>query len=160
MRLQVFGIALLGLLLSVGYFTADEQAPGANHDRPATRPQAVERIRPGDRLQIHVLGTQNTNDHALDIWGLFCVEPSGKVSLGPIYGRVAVSGLTLEEAETRVQKHLDKLGSSVIPGTPRTSITVPADVPSAGERRLEQQMRDLQTELRQLRDALDGLRRK
>ena len=38
--------------------------------------------------------------------GNYTVEPGGTVPLGPAYGRVNIKGLTLEEAEAAVAKHL------------------------------------------------------
>ena len=64
----------------------------------------VARIRAGDLLYIQSDSTLPGNP----IGGVFKVEPSGKVPLGPVYGRVEVSGLTPEEAEDRVREHLAK----------------------------------------------------
>lgn len=55
-------------------------------------------IHPGDRLVIE--GSMEK--------GVYRVEPSGKVSLG-IYRRVEVAGLTLEQAETKIQEYLHKV---------------------------------------------------
>ena len=62
-------------------------------------------IGPGDLLEIRVSGTlpdAPINDN-------FLVEPSGKVSLGPRYGRVVVAGLSLEDAEANVRQHLETI---------------------------------------------------
>ena len=37
---------------------------------------------------------------------MYQVEKSGKVALGPMYGRVQVNGLTLEKAEAAARDHL------------------------------------------------------
>ena len=63
------------------------------------------KIQPGDILQIHVIGTPPD----LSIAGLFRVEASGNVPLGPAYGRVKISGLTFEQAEAAITKHLGKI---------------------------------------------------
>ncbi len=63
------------------------------------------RIKVGDRLYIRVLNALSDNP----IHGGYRVEPSGKVPLGPTYGRVLVSGLTPEEAEGKIRDHLAKL---------------------------------------------------
>lgn len=65
---------------------------------------ASNRIEPLDVLTVWASGT------LLDqpIRGCFLVEPGGKVSLGPAYGRVDVKGLTIQEAEA-VKKHLETI---------------------------------------------------
>jgi beta-lactamase regulating signal transducer with metallopeptidase domain/protein involved in polysaccharide export with SLBB domain len=59
-------------------------------------------IKPGDWLFVNVLGT------ILDqpIHGLYRVEPTGTVALGPAYGRTKVQGLTLDGAEKAIQRKL------------------------------------------------------
>src|SRR5262249_13173540 len=52
---------------------------------------------------IKLLGVDPENPLA----GEFLIEPSGKINLGPAYGRVAVGGLTLEEAQNAIEKHLE-----------------------------------------------------
>ena len=42
----------------------------------------------------------------------FAVDPEGKVDLGPSYGRVRVVGLTVDEAQDAIRKHLAS-GSSI-----------------------------------------------
>ncbi len=70
---------------------------------PKTSNSAAEdRIEPGDRLVIHCVNTLPD----LPIKGVYRVEPSGKVSLGPAYHRVQLRGLTLEDAETKIRNHL------------------------------------------------------
>lgn len=60
------------------------------------------KIAPGDVVMIRVLGALPD----APIADLFRVEPSGKVPLGPNYGRVAIAGLTFEEAEIALTRHL------------------------------------------------------
>lgn len=62
-------------------------------------------IKPLHLLHVSALGAPLTGD--------FLIEPSGKINLGPNYGRVAVGGLTLEEAQQAIEKHLKKLGWAV-----------------------------------------------
>ena len=62
-------------------------------------------VRPFDLLKISVLGT--LLDQPID--RSYLVEPSGKVALGPAYGRVLLQGLTSAEAEKAVGKHLQKI---------------------------------------------------
>lgn len=63
---------------------------------------APDLIKPGDWLHIEVVGT--LPDAPID--GLYQVEASGKVALGPQNGRVKVVGKTLEEAEEVLLEHL------------------------------------------------------
>ena len=59
-------------------------------------------IQPLDQLLIIV-------DNALvgePIAGVFLVEPGGTVNLGPSYGRVKVSGMSIDEATAAIDKHL------------------------------------------------------
>ena len=51
--------------------------------RESTSPDAPYTIKPGMLLSIHVLGTLTD----LPIDGVFIVEPTGTVALGPPYGR-------------------------------------------------------------------------
>lgn len=56
------------------------------------------------QILIQVLGTSPERP----ISGIFTLEPSGNVHLGPGYGRVKIEGLTLEEAEHAIQLRLLK----------------------------------------------------
>jgi len=71
----------------------------------ASTVDSIGRIKVGDRLYIRVPDALPNNP----IQGGYRVEPSGKVPLGPSYGRVAVSGLTPEEAEAKIRDHLARL---------------------------------------------------
>jgi hypothetical protein len=64
----------------------------------------IARIRAGDRLYLEVSDTLPGRP----IKGVYQVEPSGKLPLGPGQGRVQVNGLTPEEAEVKVRDHLAK----------------------------------------------------
>jgi beta-lactamase regulating signal transducer with metallopeptidase domain/protein involved in polysaccharide export with SLBB domain len=61
-----------------------------------------DRIAPGQTIRISAIGVLPD----APIWDNFVVEPSGTVALGPQYGRVKVAGLTFEEAEQAIKKHL------------------------------------------------------
>lgn len=73
--------------------------------RSAVLPMAPYRVGPGDLIEIHVTGT--SVEHPVN--GEYSVEPSGKVPMGPAYGRVSLQGLTLPEAEKAVEEHLKKV---------------------------------------------------
>lgn len=65
-------------------------------------PKPPYHIEPLDTLQIFVLGTLPEQP----ITGPFPVEADGTVMLGPTYGAIKVSGLTLAEARDEITKHL------------------------------------------------------
>ncbi|HVC99489.1 MAG TPA: M56 family metallopeptidase [Pirellulales bacterium] len=69
---------------------------------PADPAPAEDRIAAGDLLKIQVLGT--LPDQPID--GVYKVEASGNVKLGPTYKRVVVVGATLEEAEGITTEYL------------------------------------------------------
>jgi RNA polymerase sigma factor (sigma-70 family) len=83
-----------GLGLRVG----KKEPPGA----PKGAQDTTIRIAGGARLYIQASNTLPDNP----IKGVYQVEPSGKVALGPAYGRVQVTGLTPEEAEVKIRDHL------------------------------------------------------
>ena len=107
-----------------------------------------DKIRPGDRLTVRVGNTLP----AEPIDGPFEVEASGKVALGLSYGRVKIDGLTLEEAEKAISKHLRlTLVDPVVLVTPY--------VPPEG-RALELRVQQLEKEVKQLRFLVEELRNK
>jgi hypothetical protein len=106
------------------------------------------RIRPGDRLSIHAIGTLPD----APIQGFFRVETSGKVALGPTYGRVEVYNLTLEEAEAAIQHHLRATLKNPV-------VSVTLVVPGA-DQEMEHRVRQLEKEVRELRTAVDVLQGK
>ncbi len=77
------------------------------------------KIKPGDAIQVSVSGTPPENP----ISGYFVVETNGKVPLGAGYGRVPVAGMTFEEAEVAINKHLMERG-----GSTATQVTAPFSV--------------------------------
>jgi hypothetical protein len=130
--------------LTVGWLVLS--APGA--DAPAKSGQ----IKAGDRLSIQAANSLPNQP----INGIYLVEPSGKVALGPIYGRVSVAGLDPEEAEARVRDHLTKLLKD-----PVVSITwYDPVIHGGGEAALSDRVAKLEREVRELRDTVDKLRNK
>ena len=78
------------------------------------------RLSPMTQLQVEVLGPKVGQQK---INGIYTVEKSGKLPLGVAYGRVMVDGLTLEEAEKVIIKHLEgKLED------PRVQVTIPSTI--------------------------------
>lgn len=73
--------------------------------REAVVPEPPCRITAGGLLEIEAIGGLVEGP----INGIHLVEPSGKVALGPYYGRVDIEGLTLEEAEAAIKKNLEKV---------------------------------------------------
>jgi polysaccharide biosynthesis/export protein len=65
-------------------------------------------LEPLDVLAIRVPGAFETEPIA----GLYIVDPSGRVELGAAYGAVEVSGLTIEEASSAIEQHLQNIISS------------------------------------------------
>ena len=68
-------------------------------------PKPPHKIEPFDGLLIRVLGTIADQPIA----DAFAVDPEGTVDLGPSYGRVKVVGLTIDEAQAAIQKHLSQV---------------------------------------------------
>ena len=77
-------------------------------------PRAPYRLRVFDVIMIDVMGTPPDDP----ISGFFAVEPGGLVQLGSNYGSVAVAGLSVEEAQDAIRRHLEgtdeNLGSQLI----------------------------------------------
>ncbi len=69
-------------------------------------PKPPYKIETLDTLLVQVTGTPPNKP----IVGQASVDPDGTINLGPDYGLVRVTGLTIEEAQTRIQKHLVDLG--------------------------------------------------
>ena len=105
-------------------------------------------IKPGDRLLVRVLNAipADPPDSVVE------VEASGKIMLGPSYGRVKIDGLTLEDAEKAIIKHLQKEIRH-----PLVSV-VRYNPPPASE--LELRVRLLEKEVKELRSAIEDLRAK
>jgi polysaccharide export outer membrane protein len=69
-------------------------------------PKSPYRIRPHDSVQ--VLGDEETLLPERPINGIFSVDSSGVVNIGPEYGKVQIGGLTVEEANDAVVNHLKR----------------------------------------------------
>src|SRR5581483_10064742 len=67
--------------------------------------EKADKIKPGDRIYINVTNSLPDNP----IRAMYEVEASGKVALGPGYGRVLVADMTPEEAEVAIKKSLGLL---------------------------------------------------
>jgi polysaccharide biosynthesis/export protein len=67
-------------------------------------PKSPYSLRTMDMLAIQVQGTLPD----APISGIYPVEPGGLVRLGPRYGSIKVAGMTVEEAEKAITKHLEK----------------------------------------------------
>ena len=114
--------------------------------RPPTRPTASD---PVTACSIHATGTLPSES----VRGTFLVEPSGKVALGPVYGRVEVQGLTLEAAEAVVRKHLSAWLKS-------TAVSVTRSVAVPGVEELDAASGSWRTTFRMLRLEVEELRKK
>ena len=61
--------------------------------------------------------------------GEYRIQPDGSVNLGPVYGKAQVEGLTLQEANVAIEKHLrgytqDEKGNPVGIKSPKVSVTM------------------------------------
>ncbi len=106
------------------------------------------RIQPGDRLKIGVAGAFET----APIDGVYTVEPTGHVSLGPTYGRVNILGNTFTEAESGITNHLKQYLRN--PAVMVTEADPPADQ-AVGARLagLEARVKMLEEEVARLKGA-------
>ena len=107
-------------------------------------PNREDRVRPGDLLNIQVSGAP--------INGVFRVEPGGKVALGPLYGRVDIKGLTLQEAEEVIRTRL--------PGGKPLAVQVTRPLAGGADAELEQRVRQLEREVRILRSLIEEVQKK
>jgi hypothetical protein len=85
-------------------------------------PPKPQTIQPRQTIRIQVA---NTPPDA-PIVGEYVVEPSGKVALGPMYGRVELGGMTIEKAEEAIKKHLAGMFQD-----PQVQVTMPPGQPFA-----------------------------
>lgn len=88
-------------------------------------PKPPYRVEPLDVLEIAVVRTLRDQPIA----DRYSVDPSGMIDLGPSYGKVKVAGMTLDEAETAIDKHLRKVLKE-----PEVSVTL---FQSAGQQQIE-----------------------
>jgi polysaccharide biosynthesis/export protein len=87
-------------------------------------PKPPYRIESLDVLQVLATGTALN----ADIAGQVSVDPSGRIDLGPVYGKVKVAGLTIDEARDKLLKHL-----AVTLQEPEVSVTL---VQSSGQQQI------------------------
>ncbi len=92
-------------------------------------PKSPYKVEALDSLGVNVTGTLRDQP----ITGTYGVEPGGTLNLGPSYGRVKVSGLTLEEAAEAIYRQLIRVLKQ-----PEVSVTLAA---SAGMQQIAGQHR-------------------
>jgi hypothetical protein len=124
-----------------------DDAKEARRDKPAPAP-VRDLIEPGQRLQIRAAGTLPTDP----IDAVYRVEPAGTIALGPTYGRVQVSGQTLEEAEQTIRNHLTRLLRD-----PHVSVTRYDPLADDQIRALEGRVRLLEDDVRKLQATVKKL---
>lgn len=113
-------------------------------------PNREDRIRPGDLLNIKLRPDDRLGGPTN---GVYRVEPSGKIPLGPGVGRVDVKGLTLEEAEKAIRERLVRPGGEL-------AVQVTRPLPSGADAELEHRVRQLENEVRTLRSLVEELQKK
>jgi RNA polymerase sigma factor (sigma-70 family) len=149
----------------------DAKRPETKKSEPEKKeaaPEAAEEregIKPGDLLLIQVL---NALPDA-PINGIFEVERSGRVPLGPQYGRVYLNGHTFTEAEKALREHLGELlkpGFKVMVSSGSSPAAQQAAglgglAPAQGEpASLRRAIGELSAEIRALRKAVEQLSKK
>ncbi len=88
--------------------------------------RASNKLKAGDTIVVRVLGAfaESPIDDA------FVIEDEGTIALGPTYGRVAVVGLTVLEAENAITKHLKTiLTNAQVQVTRQRQTPTPGDLP-------------------------------
>ena len=127
----------------------------AGDAKPLEDKAKADKIKPGERIYIYVTNTLPDNP----IRAMYEVEASGKVALGPGYGRVHVADMTPEEAEAAIQK---SLSLSAIIKNPGVSVSrkPPTPVTEGANPELDRRVQQLEKEVRALRSALDELQKK
>lgn len=68
-------------------------------------PKSPHKLEPFDALLIRVLGTI-PGEFIADA---FVIDPEGNVDMGPSYGKVKVVGLTVDESQAAIQRHLSQV---------------------------------------------------
>ncbi len=118
--------------------------------------QGQDLVKVGDRLRIRVVtGFPNAG---MDFDDVVVVEVSGKISVGPGYGRVHINSLALEDAEIRVKEHFVKFGAPY--GVSLTRHDPLPQTAGVGKlERLEMRVQQLETEVQTLRNAVDKLKK-
>jgi RNA polymerase sigma-70 factor (ECF subfamily) len=121
--------------------------------KPGDDKPKADKIKPGDKIYICVSPSLPDNP----IRATYEVEASGKVALGPGYGRVLVADMTPEEAEVAIKK---SLGLLVKNAGVTVSRKPPTPVADGANPELERRVQQLEKEVRALRSALEELQKK
>ena len=128
---------------------ADPKPPAA----PPAKDAGDDRIRPGYIVFIQAEGVFANSA----INSLYSVEPSGKVALGIAYGRVAIAGMTVEEAEVAVTAHLRKIAKDA---AVQVSIAQNKITEDLKMRELELRVKHLELRLEELTRTVETLTKK
>jgi len=158
-KLKALGAALALLMLGGGAALA---LGGARSGDPSAQPKLPpvvvppapppgaprEEVKPGDRFTFRAAGL--FEQAPLD--GVYEIEKTGKIALGPAYGgSVEIGGLTIEQAEAVLTKHIRQFAF-------RAEITLVRHTSDANQ--LEARVRKLEAEVQKLRDAVEALQKK
>ena len=73
-------------------------------------PKIPYRLRVFDVVMIDVIGTPPGDE----ITGFFAIEPGGHIQLGSGYGTIIVAGMSVEEAQVAITRHLDGTGDNMM----------------------------------------------
>lgn len=92
-------------------------------DSAARTPPESDKLQPHERVVIQVVGALTE----FPIADTYAIENSGKVALGPAYGRVEIAGMSLEEAEQAIKRHLSKTLKD-----PAVQVTRPVELSGTG----------------------------
>jgi protein involved in polysaccharide export with SLBB domain len=126
----------------------DQRIESAELATRAETSSEPKRLKANDILQIRVEGTPEKEP----INGLFRLETSGTVPLGPRYGRIQLAGLTIEEAEDRLKVEMSKVLRAPVVWV--TEGDFPQGQPASDLTLIETFMKELQ----QLRSEVSELR--
>src|SRR5690606_1968021 len=69
-------------------------------------PKPPHTLEPFDGILVRARGV---DDERAPIGNAFFVDPEGKIDLGPEYGKVSVSGMTIDDAQEEIRRHLAQL---------------------------------------------------
>jgi RNA polymerase sigma factor (sigma-70 family) len=136
-----------------GYVSARTIIELGGGAKPGEDKAKADKIKPGERIYIGVSPSLPDNP----IRAVYEVEATGKVALGPGYGRVIVADMTPEEAEVAIKKSLGALIKN--PGV-FVSRKPPTPVTEGANPELERRVQQLEKEVRALRFALEELQKK
>jgi RNA polymerase sigma factor (sigma-70 family) len=96
---------------------AAELSSAAASKTSTPKPEHSDKLQPTDAIRIKVarsylthLPPDSSNSLSTEpIADVFHIESNGTIALGPAYGRVKVAGLSIEEAEQAIKKHLAEI---------------------------------------------------